>query len=389
MISPQIFEGLTVIELASVLAGPAVGQFFAELGATVIKVENHMCGGDVTRSWRLANEEGVNSAYFTSVNWGKKSVGIDLNTVEGRQITHELVARADIVLTSFKPGSAGKLQMDYEHLSTLNPKLLYGSITGYGKDDPRVGYDALIQAETGFMHINGEKDSEPLKLPVAMIDILAAHQLKEALLLAIIQRMQTGRGSEVSVSLYDAAIASLANQGANYLVAGHDPEASGSLHPNIAPYGEVLITRDQKRILLAIGTDRQFQQLLEILNLDELQEDVRFTNNVNRVANREALASELKCAAVEMDSEDLLARCRQLHIPAGIISRISDALEQLPVHMSLESVGVQGIRTFVAGGQRSLLPPPELGNDGWGILKEYLSLSHSTYKDLQTRNILA
>ena len=184
------------MELASVLAGPSVGQFFAELGAEVIKIENPATGGDVTRSWKSAGEDTDDrSAYFCSCNWGKKSVLIDLGDAGHRQKFYKLVETADIVIASYKPGDAEKLKVDYDSLSKINPRLVYGQITGYGLSDDRVGYDAVIQAESGFMDMNGYPQSDPLKLPVALIDVLAAHQLKEALLVALLNREKTGSGN--------------------------------------------------------------------------------------------------------------------------------------------------------------------------------------------------
>src|SRR5690606_17028566 len=213
------FKELIVLELASVLAGPGVGQFFAELGAEVIKVENLRTSGDVTRSWKLKDEKTDDrSAYFCSANWGKQSIAVDLTHVTGRDIVHRLARRADIVIASYKPGDAEKLGVDYASLSALNPRLIYGEISGYGQDNPRVGYDAIIQAEAGFMSMNGEPGGPSLKMPVALVDILAGHQLKEGLLVALMERTRTGAGRRVSVSLIDAAIASLANQATIYLV---------------------------------------------------------------------------------------------------------------------------------------------------------------------------
>src|SRR6478609_11070071 len=171
-----MFADLKVLELASVLAGPSVGQFFAELGAEVIKVENLKSGGDVTRTWKVSGEkEGDLSAYFCSCNWGKKSIAVDLSSKEGKEIVQKLASKSDVVIASYKPGDAEKLGVAYEQLNNINPKLIYGQITGYGSDNNRVGYDAVIQAESGFMDMNGERGGDPLKMPVALIDVLAAH----------------------------------------------------------------------------------------------------------------------------------------------------------------------------------------------------------------------
>jgi crotonobetainyl-CoA:carnitine CoA-transferase CaiB-like acyl-CoA transferase len=211
-----VLKDLKVLELASVLAGPGVGQFFAELGAKVIKVENARTGGDVTRSWRVSGENTDDrSTYFCSVNWGKQSIAVDLAAAEGKDIVCRLALRCDIVIASYKPGDAEKLGVDYKTLSREHPDLIYGQISGYGNSDTRVGYDAIIQAESGFMFLNGEPGGRSLKMPVALVDILAGHHLKEGLLLALMKKYQTGMGSLVEVSLLDAALASLANQATN------------------------------------------------------------------------------------------------------------------------------------------------------------------------------
>jgi crotonobetainyl-CoA:carnitine CoA-transferase CaiB-like acyl-CoA transferase len=238
------------------------------------------------------------------------------------------------------------------------------------------------------MHINGEEGGDPLKLPVALIDMLAAHQLKEALLLAYIQRERTGFGCEVSISLWDAALSSLANQAANFLVAGQDPVASGSLHPNIAPYGEVLVTADGDRILLAVGTDSQFQHLLGILKLDRLSADERFRSNSDRVVNRTALGMELKNAARQVTSNMMLDECIRHKIPAGRIQKISEAMDMLPDHMALENQGLKGIRTFAAADPVALSQPPLLGADTMDVLNEFLPVGGFDFKSLQARGII-
>ncbi len=215
----MMLTDLKVLELASVLAGPSVGQFFAELGAEVIKIENPRNGGDVTRLWKTPGEPTDDrSAYFCSCNWGKKSVALDLTIHRDIEIVRKLAAKSDIVIASYKPGDAEKLGVSYQQLRTHNERLIYGQITGYGSDDDRVGYDAVIQAEAGFMALNGEHEGPATKMPVALIDVLAAHHLKEGLLLALLTRERTKEGSVVEVSLVQTAVASLANQATNWLV---------------------------------------------------------------------------------------------------------------------------------------------------------------------------
>lgn len=267
-----MYNDLVVIELASVLAGPAVGMFFAELGARVIKVENSETMGDVTRSWRLSSEpkESDISSYFSSVNWGKQSIAVNATVPEGRRIVYDLVRNADIVIASYKPGDDKKLALDYDTLSGINSQLIYGHVTGYGKEDPRAGYDAILQAASGFTYLNSAPEGSPVKMPIALIDLLAAHQLKEALLLALIRRMESGGGAYIHTSLLQSGIASLANQAANWLVAGHIPERSGSDHPNIVPYGGTFKTRDERDVMLGVGNDQQFRKLCAVLGRPEL-----------------------------------------------------------------------------------------------------------------------
>jgi crotonobetainyl-CoA:carnitine CoA-transferase CaiB-like acyl-CoA transferase len=369
-----MFKDIKVLELASVLAGPSVGQFFAELGAEVIKVENLKTGGDVTRTWKGNGElTDDRSAYFCSVNWGKKSIAIDLALSEGKSIVQKLAAKSDIVIASYKPGDAEKLDVAYDQLNVKNPKLIYGQITGYGSDNERVGYDAVIQAESGFMDLNGEKNGLPTKMPVALIDVLAGHQLKEALLVALLQRERTQLGSFVEVSLIQTAIASLTNQATNWLVANKLPSRQGSLHPNIAPYGESFETKDGKRILLAVGNDRQFFDLLRILKIDPLTFENKFSTNHRRIENREEMNAVLSTAISQLTASELFLQIHKLKIPAGLIQNVREVLEMKEAKSLLMNAdNLQGIRTFIAGGvlnQNTLLPPPHFGEHTKEIIK--------------------
>lgn len=292
----MIFNKLKVVELASVLAGPSVGMFFAELGAEVVKIENKKTSGDVTRSWKLPTENPKEkiSAYYASVNWGKQTLFLDLTDKKDLEKVYSNIKSADIVIANYKSGDAKKLKTDYETLKKLNPKLIYGNIVGFGEDDKRVAYDLVLQAETGFMSMNGTKESGPVKMPVALIDLLAAHQMKEAILVALLNRERTKKGCKINVSLYDSAIASLANQASNWLNAKHNPERTGSLHPNIAPYGEVFISKDKVEFVLAVGSEKQFQSLCKILENENLAENNLYKTNSLRVKNRTNLQKELQ-----------------------------------------------------------------------------------------------
>jgi crotonobetainyl-CoA:carnitine CoA-transferase CaiB-like acyl-CoA transferase len=389
-----MFESLKVLELATVLAGPAVGQFFAELGASVIKVENLLTQGDVTRTWKTPGEATVDrSAYFTAVNWGKKSILVNLQHERGRAIVYELARQSDVVISSYKPGDDLKLQVDYETLSRENPALIYGRITGYGPHDERVGYDAVLQAEAGFMFMNGEPGGASLKMPVALIDILAAHQLKEGLLLAIINRDRTGSGSLVEVSLLDAAIASLANQATNWLVGGKIPQKKGSFHPNIAPYGDVFSTAQGDEILLAVGTDRQFKLLCEVLQIPAVATDPRFLTNTDRVNHRSSLHALLADSIRMQQTSSFMSGLQGARIPAGIIQNLAQVFEMPAAgRLLLDSADLRGVRTYVGPTflhqERHLLPPPRTGQHSHEILKETLSYNVQTVAELLVQGVI-
>ena len=325
----MIFKDLKVVELASVLAGPAVGMFFAELGAEVIKIENKRTGGDVTRHWKLPKEDknSTCSSYYHSVNWGKKSLLLDLRDPEDYELTMDYIEKADVVISNFKSGSAKGLKLDAATLRQLNPQLIYASISAYGKDDLRPGFDVVIQAETGWMSMNGSPDGPPVKMPVALMDILAAHQLKEGILVALIQRMKTGKGSEVSISLFDAGVASLANQAANWLNAGHLPKRMGSKHPNIAPYGDIFETGDNQSIIVSAATERQYRSLLECLHITELKDDSRFADNRMRLRHRAELNQYLARAFKKYTIGEVLERCYASQVPVAPIHDIAQVFE--------------------------------------------------------------
>ncbi len=320
------FSDLKVIELAGVLAGPSAGLFFAELGARVIKIENPKTGGDVTRSWKLQseNKEDKTSAYFWSINAGKDVLFLDLSIDKDLESFYDLIKSADILITNYKLGDDIKLKVDYTTLKAINPTLIYASINGFGNDNPRTAYDLILQAESGFMFMNGEKNAAPLKMPVALIDILAGHQLKEAILIALLNKYKTNKGSHLTVSLFDTAVASLANQATNWLIAHHLPAAQGSLHPNIAPYGEIFTTKDHHQITFAIGSNKQFKQLCDILNI-EITSD--YQNNQLRIKNREALFLDLNKHIQTFNFDILFKECLKHDVPIGKIRNLKEVFE--------------------------------------------------------------
>ena len=318
---------LTVIELASVLAGPAVGMFFAELGATVIKIENARTGGDVTRKWRAPGEATTGlSAYYCSINFGKTTKLLDLQSAAGQAEVHALIAGADVVISNFQPRVAAKLRMDVATLRGLNDRLIVAELIGFPDDPARPAFDVVLQAESGFLYMTGTPDGPPVKMPVALIDVLAAHQLKEGILLALLQRSQTNKGAHVRASLLEAALASLVNQANNYLMAGYIPQRMGSAHPNIAPYGDQFTTADSVALVLAVGSDQQFAGLCNCLKTSELAKDGRFARNPDRVAHRVSLTTILQEKIKAIQSAVLFAALQQHRVPFGRIRRMDEVL---------------------------------------------------------------
>lgn len=349
-------QHIKVIELATVLAGPSVGQFLAELGADVLKIEPPT--GDVTRSWRLPNEQpdAGRSAYFCAANWGKKSAVMNLQQPHQQKQLHQLLATADILLMSFKPGDAAKFDLEPQLLLQRYPRLIIGEISGYGAQDPRVGYDAILQAEAGFTYLNGNNQHDFHKMPVALVDVLAAHQLKQGILLALLQRAQTGNGQHVHVALLDAAISALANQATNYLVGHQIPQPMGSEHPNIVPYGSIYRCIDDVAVVLAVGTDKQFAALCGLL---ELPINPQWQSNAQRVRLRTEVNAALQVAILRIDSTSFLARCQHLNIPCGKVNQM-DAVMALAKErgLILEEEGLSGLRTAVFQAEKGKLSPP-------------------------------
>jgi crotonobetainyl-CoA:carnitine CoA-transferase CaiB-like acyl-CoA transferase len=326
-ITKSLFNGLKVCDLSTVLAGPSVASFFAELGADVIKIENPRTRGDVTRSWKLGSEnpESSVSAYFASVNVKKTYVWLDL--VADRDKLNTYIAQSDILIVNFKSEDYSKFGLEKEQLHAINPRLIIARLKGFDSDENRVAYDIALQAETGFMFMNGTPESGPVKMPVALIDVLAAHQLKEGILSALLVRERTGKGLQVDCSLEKAALASLVNQATNYLMAGHIPQRMGSLHPNIAPYGEIFECADQKQLVLASGSDKQFRKICDILSISEISQDPRFSTNQLRVVNRNALQEIMTPIFKTRNRASWMNDFIAGDVPAGAIRSMDEVME--------------------------------------------------------------
>ncbi|MFN4010999.1 MAG: CaiB/BaiF CoA transferase family protein [Pannonibacter sp.] len=324
-------EGIKVLELARILAGPWAGQTLADLGAEVIKVESPQ--GDDTRTWGppfVEPSDGgkPDAAYFHACNRGKRSIAVDFTTAEGQDLVRRLAADADILIENFKVGGLAKYGLDYDNLKAINPKLIYCSITGFGQDGPyahRAGYDFMIQGLGGYMDLTGAADGEPQKVGVAVADIFTGVYSVIGILAALRRRDMTGEGEHIDMALLDAQVCVLANQAENYFISGKAPRRMGNAHPNIVPY-QVFATSDG-HLIIACGNDGQFQRLCGVLGCPELANDPAFATNSARVAAREALVPKLAALTLTMTRDDLLARLECVGVPAGPINTIADVFE--------------------------------------------------------------
>ncbi len=319
--------GLKVLELARVLAGPWAGQVLADLGAEVIKVESP--SGDDTRRWgppSIDNGDGTSdAAYFHACNRGKRSIVVDFRKEEGRGIVRRLAARADVLIENFKVGGLKKFGLDYDSLKPTNPALVYCSITGFGQDGPyaqRPGYDFIIQAMGGIMDLTGEPDGEPQKVGVATVDLFTGLYAVVAIQAALAERQRTGAGQLIDMALLDTQVGVLANQAMNYLATGTVPRRLGNAHPNIVPY-QAFAAADG-HIIIAVGNDGQFRQLVGVLGSPGLADNPLSATNEARVANRVVLVAELARLIATFSRADLLARLEDANVPAGPINTLGE-----------------------------------------------------------------
>ncbi|APG88533.1 acyl-CoA transferase/carnitine dehydratase-like (plasmid) [Sinorhizobium americanum CCGM7] len=321
-------QGIKVLELARILAGPWIGQTLADLGAEVIKVESP--AGDDTRTWGPPFVEGeagekLDAAYFHACNRGKRSVVLDFTTEEGQEAVRRLAAQSDILLENFKVGGLAKYGLDYESLKTINPRLIYCSVTGFGQDGPyasRAGYDYIIQGMSGIMDLTGEPDREPQKIGVAFADIFTGLYGVIAVQAALAQRERTGMGQQIDMALLDCMTGVLANQALNFLVSGKAPRRLGNAHPNIAPY-QVFPTADG-HLIVTVGNDRQFIKFCDLLGRPDLAADERYRTNAGRVQHRDSLTPELAAETQKFERDALLAKLEAAGVPGGPINTVAD-----------------------------------------------------------------
>lgn len=338
----KLFSDLKVVDMSGVLAGPLTGTFFAELGADVLKVESRN-PGDPTRFWFQPGEEHLNpSPYYHSANWGKRLMQVDLsNSEDFGKLMHE-ISDADLLLMNLLPSSQRRYGLDRDTLCSRFPDLLIASLSGF-RNSERPAFDVVLQAETGWMAMNAEPGRESFKLPLAVIDLFAAHYLKEALLLALLARTKGRRGAWIALSLDEAALCSLANRAASWLNAGLEALPLGTLHPVIAPYGEVFRTADNLSVVAAVGNDQQFSALCKCMGSVEWCTDRRFANNASRVVNRLSLSRLLQERIITYRRDHFLRMMQDAGVPFGALRTVSEALSVTEVqHLIQEQTEADG-----------------------------------------------
>ncbi|MDJ0331518.1 MULTISPECIES: CoA transferase [Planococcus] len=317
--------GMKILDLSRVLAGPYCTMILGDLGAEVIKVEAPG-GSDETRKWGPPFQKGV-SAYYLSVNRNKKAITVDLKTAEGVATIKNLVAESDVVVSNFKTGTMERLGLGYETLSLINPAIVFCSITGFGETGPNrhlPGYDFIIQAMSGLMSITGTNESGPQKSGVAIVDILTGLYACIGIQAAVLERVHSGKGQKLDISLYDTAVSALVNIGSNYLMDEHIPTALGNAHANIVPY-QTFRTADGEMVI-AVGTDQQFQALCTVLGKPQYAVDERYDSNPKRVKNRDSLVPLLQEALLTQKTVYWQAICIKNNIPAGPIQTIAEMI---------------------------------------------------------------
>ena len=392
-------QGVRVLDLSRVFAGPLCGMVLADFGAEVIKVE-HPGRGDDTRDWgmRIGKTE---TTYYNSMNRNKRSITVDLQTPEGVKIIHDLLPQCDVVVQNFKTGGAEKLGLGYEQLKAIKPDLIYCSVAGYDSSGPeakRPGYDLVIQGESGLMALNGEANTPPLKFGVAVVDLMTGMYAAQAVLAALFQRTRTGKGRHIEMALYDCGLMITGYYGLDAMLRGHDPQRYGNAHPSIVPYG--MYDAADGPLIIAVGNNAQFDKFCrQVIERPDIVEDPRFATNVERAKNRLVLGPMLKELIAGFARDVLLQRMTAAGIPCGKVAGLHEALtsertrrggllQELP-HPVAGSTHVFA-PPYRLDGQR--LPirnaPPTLGEGTREVLQQLLQLSEPELQALRDKGVL-
>ncbi|ART50870.1 CoA transferase [Acidovorax carolinensis] len=392
-------EGVRVLDLSRVFAGPLCGQVLADFGAEVIKVE-HPGRGDDTRDWgmRIGKTE---TTYYNSMNRNKRSVTVDLQTPEGLKIIHELLPQCDVVVHNFKTGGAEKLGLGYEQLKAIQPGLIYCAVAGYDSSGPeakRPGYDLVIQGESGLMALNGEANTPPLKFGVAVVDLMTGMYAAQAVLAALFQRTRTGKGRLIEMALYDCGVMITGYYGLDAMLLGHDPQRYGNAHPSIVPYG--MFEAADGPLIVAVGNNNQFDKFCrQVVMRPDIVEDPRYATNVERAKNRLTLLPVMKELFTSFPRDVLLQRMTAAGIPCGKVAGLHEALTSertrrggLLQEMPHPVAGTTHVFAppYRLDGQR--LPirnaPPTLGEGTKEVLQQLLQLSEQELQALRDKGVL-
>jgi formyl-CoA transferase len=375
----QPLDGIRVLDLSRVLAGPYCTMVLGDLGADVIKVESPE--GDETRAWGPPFAAGE-SAYYLCVNRNKRSIIVDFKTEAGRAVLHRLVEQSDVLVENFRPGTLARYGLDFASASDINPALIYCSITGFGQTGPlrdKPGYDFMIQAMGGLMSITGEPDGEPMKVGVAVADLFAGQNAVIAILAALQARTHTGRGQQIDISLFDSQVGMLANVASNFLLSGNLPERYGNAHANIVPYQS--FQASDTWFVLAVGNDRQFEKLCEMIGLQDLAKDAHYALNADRVMHRDELLAILKPVFLTRTSGEWLSALDAAGIPCGPINTLNKVFEapqakarEMLIEMEHSTIGNLLLIGSPLKFSETLVeyrrPPPRLGENTDEVLKE-------------------
>jgi crotonobetainyl-CoA:carnitine CoA-transferase CaiB-like acyl-CoA transferase len=398
--------GFRVLDLSRILAGPWASQMLADLGAEVIKIERPGSGDD-TRGWGppyMPDQSGnatSEAAYFHAANRGKQSVCIDMSQPAGQQLIQQLAAHCDVFIENFKVGGLKKYGLDYESMERINPGLVYCSITGFGQSGPyaeRAGYDFMIQAMGGMMSVTGEADGQPMKIGVALADVLTGLYASNAIQAALIHRQNSGAGQYIDMALLDVQVATLANQAMNFLASGVSPQRRGNSHPNIVPY-QAFQTGDG-HIILAIGNDAQFERFCKLAGRGELAADVRFRSNSDRVRYRDALVPQVATIMLQESSADWLEALNAEGIPCGPINNIEQVfadpqVQHRGLQLELDHPDAGRVASVANPIKMSLTPveydraPPLLGQHTDEVLTRLLGMDAQEVSRLKQDNIIA
>ena len=392
-------EGVRVLDLSRVFAGPLCGQVLADFGADVIKVE-HPGRGDDTRDWgmRIGKTE---TTYYNSMNRNKRSITVDLQTPEGVKIIRDLLPQCDVVVQNFKTGGAEKLGLGYEQLKAIKPDLIYCSVAGYDSSGPeakRPGYDLVIQGEAGLMAINGEASQPPLKFGVAAVDMMTGMYAAQAVLAALFRRERTGKGRHIEMALYDCGLMITGYYGLDAMLLGHDPQRYGNAHPSIVPYG--MFEAQDGPLIIAVGNNSQFDKFCrQVVMRPDIVEDPRFATNVERARNRLTLLPEMKALIASFPRDVLLERLTAAGIPCGRVAGLHEALTSertrrggLLQEMPHPVAGTTHVFAppYRLDGQR--LPirnaPPTLGAATREVLQQLLQLPEAELQALRDQGVL-